>query len=115
LRTPLPAEQMDTGQVVRGYKSLSEVQRAFRSLKTVGLKVRPIHHRLASRVRAHIFLCMLAYYVEWHMREAWRALLFADEEQAAKSGRDPVATAKRSASAERKAEKNWSVLHDRSH
>ena len=83
--------------VVRSYKSLAEVERAFRSLKTIDLKVRPIHHRLADRVRAHIFLCMLAYYVEWHMREAWRALLFADEDQTAKPQRDPVAPATRSA------------------
>jgi hypothetical protein len=68
-------------------------------LKTVDLKIRPIHHRLESRVRAHIFLCMLSYYVEWHMIEAWRALLFADEDQAAKATRDPVAPAKRSATA----------------
>ncbi|EQD73917.1 hypothetical protein B1A_04710, partial [mine drainage metagenome] len=60
------------------------------------LKVRPIHHRLEDRVRAHIFLCMLAYYVEWHMLEAWRPLLFADEDQEAKAHRDPVAPAKRS-------------------
>jgi hypothetical protein len=104
LRTPVAAQQMDTAQVVRSYKSLADVERAFRSLKTVDLKVRPIHHRLADRVRIHIFLCMLAYYVEWHMREAWRALLFADEDQAAKSERDPVARATRSASAERKAQ-----------
>ncbi|MGH8848401.1 MAG: IS1634 family transposase, partial [Polaromonas sp.] len=61
--------------------------------------MRPIHHRLENRVRAHIFLCMLAYYVEWHMREAWRELLFADTEQDLKATRDPVAPAKRSASA----------------
>jgi len=103
LRTPLPAEHMDTAQVVRSYKSLSAVERAFRSLKTVDLKVRPIHHRLADRVRAHIFLCMLAYYVEWHMREAWRSMLFADEDLNAKAQRDPVAPAKRSAKAEHKA------------
>ena len=75
------------------------MERAFRSLKTVDLKVRLIHHRLEDRVRAHIFLCMLAYYVEWHLREAWRALLFADEDQAAKLERDPVAPAERSAEA----------------
>jgi transposase len=103
LRTPLPAEQMDAAQVVRSYKSLSAVERAFRSLKTVELKVRPIHHRLADRVRAHIFLCMLAYYVEWHMCEAWRSMLFADEDLNAKAQRDPVAPAKRSATAEHKA------------
>ena len=64
--------------------------------------VRPIYHRREERVRAHIFLCLLAYYVEWHMREAWRPLLFADEDQAAKLTRDPVAPARRSAGALRK-------------
>jgi hypothetical protein len=103
LRTPLHSEIMATAQVVRSYKSLSNVERAFRSLKTVDLKVRPIHHHLPNRVRAHILLCMLAYYVEWHMREAWRALLFADEDPAAKATRDPVAPAIRSEQAEHKA------------
>lgn len=60
-------------------------------MKTIDLKVRPIHHRLADRVRAHIFLCMPAYYVEWHLREAWRKLLFVDSEQQAKASRNPVA------------------------
>jgi transposase len=103
VRTSLPAEQMDSASCVRSYKSLAQVERAFRSMKTMDLKVRPIHHRLESRVRAHIFLCMLAYYVEWHMREAWRELMFADTEQAAKATRDPVAPAQRSASAQEKA------------
>jgi len=103
LRTALPAKTMGAPEVVRSYKSLSDVERAFRCLKSVDLKVRPIHHRLADRVRSHIFLCMLAYYVEWHMREAWRALLFADEDLYAKTRRDPVAPAKRSAAAEHKA------------
>ena len=103
LRTPVPAQKMDGPEVVRSYKSLAQVERAFRSLKTVDLKIRPIHHRLADRVRAHIFLCMLAYYVEWYMIEAWRALLFADEDQQAKQHRDPIAPAKRSAKAQRKA------------
>ena len=71
-------------------------------MKTVDLKVRPIHHRLSDRVRAHIFLCMLAYYVERHLKEAWRELLFADEDQAAKATRDPVAPAERSAAAKAK-------------
>jgi len=102
IRTSVPPERLDTADAVRHYKRLSDVERAFRSLKTIDLKVRPIHHRLAPRVCAHIFLCMLAYYVEWHMREAWRPLLFADEEQAAKQTRDPVAPAKRSAAALRK-------------
>ena len=90
---------MDAAQCVRNYKALANVERAFRSLKTVDLKVRPIHHRTADRVRAHILLCMLAYYVEWHMREAWRELMFADTDQAAKATRDPVAPAQRSPSA----------------
>lgn len=103
IRTSLDAQRMDAPSCVRSYKALSNVERAFRSLKTVDLKVRPIHHRLADRVRAHILLCMLAFYVEWHMREAWRELMFADTDQAAKATRDPVAPAKRSASAQRKA------------
>jgi len=103
IRTTLPAAQMDAPSCVRNYKSLAQVERAFRSLKTVDLKVRPIHHRKADRVRAHILLCMLAYYVEWHMREAWRELMFADTDQAAKATRDPVAPAKRSKAAQAKA------------
>jgi len=71
-------------------------------MKTVDLKVRPIRHHLEKRVRAHIFLCMLAYYVEWHMREAWRPLLFVDEDQEIKKTRNPVAPAKRSEGALRK-------------
>jgi hypothetical protein len=103
IRTSVPQEQMDAPSCVRNYKSLAQVERAFRSLKTVDLKVRPIHHRKPDRVRAHIFLCMLAYYVEWHMRQAWRELTFADTDQAAKATRDPVAPAKRSQAAQDKA------------
>jgi len=103
IRTSLDAKRMDAPSCVRSYKALANVERAFRSLKTVDLKVRPIHHRLADRVRAHILLCMLAFYVEWHMREAWRELMFADTDQAAKVTRDPVAPARRSASAGAKA------------
>ena len=99
VRTSVSVAQMDSAQCVRNYKSLANVERAFRSLKTVDLKVRPIHHRTAERVRAHIFLCMLAYYVEWHMREAWRELMFADVDTKAKAVRDPVAPAKRSKAA----------------
>ena len=102
VRTSIAAERMGSADCVLNYKSLANVERAFRSLKTIDLKVRPIHHRLADRVRAHIFLCMLAYYVEWHMREAWRALMFADEDQDAKKTRDPVAPAQRSPAALRK-------------
>jgi transposase len=103
IRTSVPSTQMDSADCVRNYKSLANVERAFRSLKTIDLKVRPIHHRTADRVRAHIFLCMLAYYVEWHMREAWRELMFADTEQQAKATRDPVAPAQRSKAALAKA------------
>ncbi|MGH8604392.1 MAG: IS1634 family transposase, partial [Gammaproteobacteria bacterium] len=103
IRTSVDAQQMDAAQCVRSYKSLSSVERAFRSIKTMDLKVRPIHHRLENRVRAHILLCMLAYYVEWHMREVWRELMFADTEQEIKVTRDPVAPAKRSKSAQTKA------------
>jgi hypothetical protein len=99
IRTSVPSTQMDSAECVRNYKALANVERAFRSLKTIDLKVRPIHHRTADRVRAHIFLCMLAYYVEWHMREAWRELMFADTEQQAKATRDPVAPAERSRAA----------------
>ena len=99
IRTSVPATQMDSADCVRHYKALAHVERAFRSLKTLDLKVRPIHHHLADRVRAHIFLCMLAYYVEWHMREAWRELMFADPDPQAKQTRDPVAPAKRSPAA----------------
>jgi len=99
IRTSVPVAQMDAADCVRNYKSLAQVERAFRSFKTMDLKVRPIHHRTADRVRAHIFLCMLAYYVEWHLREAWRELMFADTDQQAKTTRDPVAPAKRSKAA----------------
>ena len=103
IRTSVPDARMDASQCVRNYKALANVERAFRSLKTIDLKVRPIHHRTADRVRAHILLCMLAYYVEWHMREAWAPLMFADTDQAAKATRDPVAPAVRSKAALRKA------------
>ena len=99
IRTCLSKKQMNAPEAVRSYKALSNVERAFRSMKTLDLEVRPIHHRLADRVRGHIFLCMLAYYVEWHMLEAWRPLLFSDEDQSAKANRDPVAPAQRSSNA----------------
>jgi transposase len=99
IRTSLPTERLSAKDTVRSYKSLGRVERAFRSMKTIDLKVRPIRHHLEKRVRAHVFLCMLAYYVEWHMREAWRPLLFADEDWDAKKTSDPVAPAKRSEAA----------------
>jgi transposase len=79
IRTSVKAETLNAAQTVRAYKSLSQVEQAFRSYKTVDLKVRPIYHRLAERVKAHVFLCMLAYYVEWHMRKALSPLLFDEE------------------------------------
>lgn len=103
IRTSLPKKRLSATDAVRSYKLLSNVERAFRTIKTVDLKIRPIHHRDEDRVRAHIFLCVLAYYVEWHMREGWRSILFADEDQQAKSSRDPVVPAKRSAKADDKA------------
>jgi len=99
IRTSLSKERMNGEDAVRSYKRLSHVEQAFRSLKLIDLRVRPIYHHLEDRVRAHIFLCMLAYYVEWHMKEAWRELLFSDEDQGAKNTRDPVAPAVRSAKA----------------
>ena len=83
IRTNVPADGWPASETVRAYKRLAEVERTFRSLKTVDLHVRPIHHRTADRVRAHVFLCLLAYYVEWHMRQALTPLLFDDDDQAA--------------------------------
>ena len=103
IRTSLAPERMPAEEAVRSYTLLTTVERAFRAFKTLDLKVRPIRHWRETRVRAHIFLCMLAYYVEWHMIEAWRPLLFCDEDQAAKATRDPVAPAQRSEAAQRKA------------
>jgi transposase len=105
IRTSVPETALSAEQSVEAYKSLSSVERAFRSFKTVDLKVRPIHHHLADRVRSHIFLCMLAYYVEWHMRRDLAPLLFDDDDRlAAKAQRKSiVAPAQRSASALAKA------------
>jgi len=102
IRTSLPEERMDAAEAVRSYKDLTNVERVFRSLKSIDLLVRPIRHRIEKRVRAHIFFCMLAHYVKWHMEEALRPLLFADEDQEAKRTRDPVAPARRSQKALKK-------------
>ena len=83
VRSNVEPEQLDAAQTVRAYKDLSKVERAFRCFKSVDLKVRPLHHRRADRVRAHVLLCMLAYYVEWHMRRALAPLLFDDHDPAA--------------------------------
>jgi transposase len=103
LRTSEPAERLSAEDTVRSYKSLAEVERAFRCLKGVDLLVRPIRHRTEDRVPAHIFLCVLAYYVEWHLRRAWAPVLFEDEErEEERKRRDPILTAQSSASAQRK-------------
>jgi len=98
VRTSLPSETIGDAATVRAYKSLSMVECAFRCIKTIDLHVRPIHHWLADRVRAHVFLCMLAYHVEWHMRARLAPLLFDDDDkEAAEALRDsPVARAQRS-------------------
>lgn len=105
IRTSVPAEVLDANNAVRAYKSLSVVERAFRSMKMMDLNVRPIYHRLPKRVRAHIFLCMLAYYVEWHMRRRLAPMLFDDHErEAAQELRESaVSPARRSPAAESKA------------
>jgi hypothetical protein len=103
IRTSEPRERLSAENAVRGYKGLSQVERAFRTLKGLDLMVRPIYLRTEDHVRAHIFLCMLAYYVEWHLRRAWAPLLFDDEElPEARKRRDPVKPARPSASAQRK-------------
>jgi hypothetical protein len=98
VRTSLPAQTIDDAATVRAYKSLAMVERAFRCLKTVDLHVRPIHHWLEDRVRAHVFLCMLAYYVEWSLRAKLAPMLYDDDEkQLAEALRQsPVAKAQRS-------------------
>ena len=101
LRTSVAPERLEAPDVVRAYKRLSRVERAFRGFKAVDLAVRPIHHRTADRVRAHVFLCLLAYYVQWYLERAWAPLLFRDEERPELA--DPVAPAVRSAAALTKA------------
>ena len=104
IRTSVPAAVLDDAATVAAYKGLSQVERAFRSLKTVDLEIRPIHHWLSDRVRAHVFLCMLAYHVEWHLRALLAPMLYDDaDKQAAAAERDSVvAKARRSAEARAK-------------
>jgi len=103
IRTSEPRSSLSAPDTVRCYKNLAQVERAFRTLKGVDLQIRPIRHRTADRVRAHVFICLLAYYVEWHMRQALAPLLFDDEELAVeRNTRDPVAPAEPSDSAQRK-------------
>ena len=101
IRTSVGAEQMNAGKVVATYKSLARVERDFRSLKSIDLDLRPIHHYTQTRVRAHVFLCTLAAYLVWHLRQAWAPLTFTDTERPEPT--DPVAPARRSAAADRKA------------
>ena len=103
VRTSEPAERLSAGDTVRSYKNLTQVERAFRSLKGIDLMVRPIWHRTEDHVRAHLFICMLAYYVEWQLRKAWAPLLFDDEELPSdRKTRDPIKPAKPSLSAKQK-------------
>jgi len=105
VRTTVSEAVLDQTATVTAYKQLSTAERAFRSLKTVDIEVRPIYHRRADRVRAHVFLCMLAYYVEWHMRQKLKSILFDDHDKAAADAARPsvVAKAERSEAARRKA------------
>jgi transposase len=105
IRTSVNEEQLSADDTVACYKRLSRVERAFRCLKTVDLKIRPIHHHLADRVRAHVLICMLAYYVEWHMRHALAPILFDDDDRAAAAKRrtSAVSKAQRSEAADQKA------------
>lgn len=105
IRTNLGKTTLAASDIVRAYKSLSQAERAFRSIKTIDLEIRPIHHRLSDRVRAHVLLCMLAYYLEWHMRQALAPILFDDHQHAAAAAARPsiVAPAQRSKAAHRKA------------
>jgi hypothetical protein len=106
IRTSVSAAAMSSQEVVGHYKGLAEVERAFRSLKSVDLKLRPIYHHQPDRVRAHVFLCMLAYYVEWHMREALAPMLFDDDDREGAQQLRPsvVAPAQRSLKAQSKAQ-----------
>ena len=101
IRTSITADQLEAAEVVRSYKLLAGVERAFKTMKSVDLQVRPVHHRLQDRVRAHIFICLLAYYVRWHLEKAWAPLLFKDEEKPL--AEDVVAPARRSSPALAKA------------
>lgn len=105
IRTSEPSDQLSAGNAVRSYKRLADVEQAFRSLKSLELLVRPIHHRPENRVQAHVFLCLLAYYVQWHLKRAWSPLLFAEEQlDQHRAERDPVASAQPTDEAQTKKE-----------
>jgi hypothetical protein len=101
VRTSVGSSSLAAAEVVAAYKDLAHVEAAFRSIKSVDLEVRPVHHRLADRVRAHLLICMLAYYLTWHLRRAWAPITFADDQPPART--DPVAKAQRSGAAAAKA------------
>jgi hypothetical protein len=113
LRTSVPDTELPTGDVVRSYKNLEQVERAFKTFKGPELEIRPIHHHLDDRVRAHVFLCMLAYYLTWHLRHAWAPLLFKDEHPPVQP--DPVAKATRSTAAQHKARTKRTTTGDPCH
>ena len=108
LRTPVPDTDLDTPAAITAYKNLAQVERDFRSIKAIDLDLRPIHHRLEDRVRAHVLICMLAAYLTWHLRKAWAPLTFTDEHPPQRS--DPVAPATRSETATTKTSRR----HDQS-
>ena len=113
LRTSLPETQLPPGDVVRAYKTLEQCERAFGSLKGPDLQIRPIHHRLEPRVRCHVLICMLAYYLTWHLKAAWKPLLFTDENRPVNE--DPVAKAVRSPAAQHKAQTKRTAAGDTAH
>ncbi len=113
LRTSVCAQTLPTAEVVRSYKQLKEAERAFKTIKGPELEIRPIGHHLEDRVRAHVFLCMLACYLTWHLREAWAELLFKDEHPPVQA--DPVAKARRSPAAEQKARSRRTTRHQPAH
>jgi hypothetical protein len=113
LRTSVAEDQLATAEVVRAYKGLEQVERAFGTLKGPELQIRPVHHRLEDRVRAHVLLCMLAYYLTWHLRQAWAPLIFKDEQPPIAA--DPVAKAARSTAAQRKAQTKRTTAGERCH
>lgn len=113
LRTGLTEDELSASEVVRSYKGLEQAERAFKTFKGPELQIRPIHHHLEHRVRAHIFLCMLAYYLTWHLKGVWAPLLFKDEHPP--TGTDPVAKATRSTGAQRKAQTKRTTIGEPCH
>jgi transposase len=113
LRTNHTAADVSVGDVVRAYKNLEQAERAFRSIKGPDLQIRPIHHHLEDRVRCHVLICMLAYYLTWHLKTAWKPLLFTDENRP--ENPDPVAKAVRSAAAQNKARTKRTANNEPAH